>query len=558
MKKRVEYITSKHNGKTYRYPYLVSSYRDENGVPQRKIITKLSSLPEHAIEALRVSLKNQGEKENSNQKVDIDAINFSRSQPFGAYWAVSQLMQQTGVTKALEVLKPEHQAAIQTSIVDRVINPKPYSKNALARYFHKSILQEFTQARPSEGDWYKALEQLYENQQIIEKKLYRESVNQIYLYDITSSYFEGERCPLSSLGYNRDEKKGKMQIVVGLITNEAGMPISVKVFEGNTTDQTTVMEQVRNLKESFGIEELIFVGDRGMITGKRIEELEEETFNWCSYISAINRSDILKLAEKQDHPLQVGLFDNNELIEVKHQGRRYVLCRNPQKAEESALTREKLLENTEEKLAGIANSVKHGRLKHPEKIAKRLHRWLNKWNMAKFFEVDYDYGQFSYRINEAELARQKQLDGCYVIVSDVDENVLDKNELHAKYKDLKFVESAFRSMKTADLFIRPIRHWNPLRVKGHVFMCMLAYRTIWFARQRLAPVLQEEDTLDQEVFGLREVWDELNNITVGIMTVEGIQLKQFSDQTSTQVKLLRHLKTPIGKKAEKFLENMTL
>lgn len=551
MKMRVEDIKRPYKDKVYSYPFLVGSYRDENGNPRRKIIQKLSHLPQHAVDALRISLRSAGEVKT----IPTDTIKYWDSQPFGDTWAVWSIMEQTGILAALERLPEHHQSPIIASVVDRVINPKPYSKRALRDAFEDSSLKRLLgkRERICLSEWYNALDSLYEHQMEIQKDMFTGDTKRIYLYDITSSYFEGTCCPLAEWGYDRDGKKGKMIIVVGLLTTSEGRPIAIRVFPGNTNDQTTVMDQIKELQKDFGIKEMVFVGDRGMLTSKRIAELESGDFEWVKYISGLKRQEMMGLAEDEEHPIQLGLFDHNNLAEVIHDGKRYILCHNPLKKPQDEKVRLRLLEKTEEKLNSIKSNVESNRLKKKDKIARRLYRWINKWGMERFFLFDYGDGYFSFSRNEEEIERYSMLDGCYVIVSNLDSSQMDTRSIHEKYKDLKYVENAFRSMKVSDLFLRPIRHWSETRVRGHVFMCMLAYLVVWEAKIRLQSILtREPDTRECEGNSLREIWDTLKKVTIGRIKIADIVDEQISHLTRDQRKILKLLDASITKKAIQF------
>lgn len=547
MKLRVDYIKRPYKGKVYSYPFLVSSYRDKNGMPNRKVIQKLSHLPKHAVEALRIALTSGEEVES----VPIDSIKYQSSLPFGDTWAVLSIMNQMGIIKALKRLPKKHQAPVIASIIDRVINPKPYSKRVLFEMFETSCLKRLlgTKERISLSEWYNSLDSIYSHQMDIQKEIFKSDTKRIYLYDITSSYFEGTCCPLACWGYDRDGKKGKMIVVIGLLTTSEGRPIAVRVFPGNTSDQTTVIDQIKEIRSEFGIEEMVFVGDRGMITSKRISELESDDFDWVKYITALKREEMMQLVENNKHPIQLGFFDHTRLVEVAHNGKRYILCHNPLRKEEDSAVRLRLLEKTEEKLLSIENNVKAGRLKKRNKIARRLYRWFNKWNMERFFIVKYDEGFFEFSRNDDEIERYSVLDGCYVITSNVPEQQMDTESIHQKYKDLKYVENAFRSMKVSDIFIRPFRHWDEIRVRGHVFICMLAYLVVWEVRNRLRPILKR-DTQARKCDGgsLREVWDVLKQITIGWIKIGDKMSEQISFLNKKQREIIKLLKTPISKK----------
>lgn len=556
---RVEDIKRPYKDKVYTYPFIVSSYRDKNGRPCKKTIQKLSHLPEHAVESLRIALNSEGK----DKVVSLNSIQYENSLPFGDTWGVWSIMEQLGIVKALQRLPEHHQIPIYASIIDRVTNPKPYSKRVLWDAFETSSLKRIRglDHRICLSEWYDALDSLYTHQMAIQKDLFSGDTNRMFLYDITSSYFEGTCCPLAEWGYDRDGKKGKKIIVIGLLTNSDGRPLAIRVFKGNTSDQTTVIEQIKELKEEFGIQEVVFVGDRGMITSKRISELESEDFDWVKYITALKRQDMMRLVQEADHPIQLSLFDHTKLVEVTYNRKRYILCHNPLRTEQDKTTRLRLLEKTEEKLLSIENNVKTGRLKKKDKIARKLYRWINKWNMERFFTVEYGEGVFQFSRDKEEIERYSVLDGCYVVTSNVDKQQMDTQEIHKKYKDLKYVENAFRSMKVSDLFLRPIRHWNETRVRGHVFMCMLAYLVIWEVRNRLSPILQRNlITRECEGDSLREVWDCIKQITIGRIKIADVEFEQIGNLTKRQLKILKLLRTPITQKSKNLCryENMKL
>jgi transposase len=435
-------------------------------------------------------------------------------------------------------LSLKHFIAVMAIIVERIIAPKPLSVMALQRLYEKEassfLLNE--KKAPSLKTWYGALSALEGKREEILKALYsrNHTPGKLYLYDITSSYFEGTTCPLAEYGYNRDGKKGKMQVVIGIISDERGCPIWVDVFKGNTADQTTVKGQLINLKEKLGLEEFIFVGDRGMVTHARIAELEKEGW-WesFSYITALTREEMMKAVETQDHPVQLDLFDHHQLVEVEKDGTRYVLCHNPERKEKDRQTRERLLHLTEEKLECIRRNVAAGRIKKKDVIAHRLYRWSNRWGMERFFEVTYDEGKFAYTRKEEEITRYERLDGCYVIRSNAAQWRETTEELRNHYKDLKYVEQAFRTMKTTDIQTRPIRHFNEPNVRGHIFACFLAYRAIWELRRRLSSILTRDPETNQcEAGSLADIWRELGTVSVAKLEARGkvyTKLSQIND-----------------------------
>jgi len=552
MKMRVAYIPRPHKNKTYRYPFIVQSYRNDAGKPSTRTIMNLSALPEHVVRAIDAALRN-GETADSAKSMEVS---FEGSVDFGHVWGVWRLMEQLGIAALLDLLPRQHRHAVAAMIVDRVVNPMPFSKRALCDDFSGSPLARIlgTPATGALNDWYEALESLLANQPAIEKALFPGGDGRIFLYDITSSYFEGTHCPLAAFGYNRDGKKGKMQIVIGLLCDSEGRPVSAQVFEGNTADQSVVMSQVDALRDKFGVREIVFVGDRGMITSKRIEELGGKNYEWARYITAIRRSDMMEMVEDETHPIQIGLFDEKNLVEVREGNTRHILCHNPMRKERDAAVRLRLIEKTEEKLASIETNVREGRLKKKEKIEKRLWRWINRWGMERFFTVEADEGRFSWRRNEEQIERYGRLDGCYVITTNIKPENMQTAEVVARYKSLQKVEKAFRSMKTTDLFVRPIRHWNAGRVKGHVFVCMLAYMVTWEARRCLSEFLKR-DPLTRECEGgsLREIWKTLSGVKIGVLKIGTKSVEQLNPLTTTQKQLLKSLGASLNKKEQERL-----
>jgi len=511
MKLRVQKFKKMQNGKTYFYPWIGYSYRNERGTPTFKRMVSLANLPDKEVEAIKAVLSIEGKVTDNIFKVSfLDAL------PIGPEFAAFRLAEELGITKALECLPEKDAKLISAMILNRVVEPFPMSKKALFENLPGSGLERILELETGNiklEDMYFALDKLQPCKNNIEKFLfdYRKINNsQMFLYDITSSYFEGNSCPLEAFGYNRDGKKGKKQIVIGLLTDDSGCPISVEVFAGNTSDQTTVMERIDSMRERFGIDEMVFIGDRGMLTKARRNDLQSEDYEKVKYISALSRSEFTKFLDDDDHPLQLSLFDRQSLVEVEKDGIRYVLSFNPELENESRETRKRLIEKTAEKLEDIKKSVTSGRLKDRDKIAKRLYCWQNKWGAGRFFKVDYNEGEFEYKLDEEIVEDYAKIDGFYVLTSDVIE--LSTEEVRTKYKSLQMVEQAFRTMKTTDLFMRPIRHWNAERVRAHVFVCMLSYMVIWKARQVFAEFLQPDEELR---VSLRTIWKKLEKVQIG-------------------------------------------
>jgi transposase len=480
---------------------------------------------------------------------DTSSVEFLSAQGIGGFWAAYCIADQLGIIREIGRLEEKYQFPILCMVLDRVVQPIPHSKLSLWESLAGSALEQVLAPDGKEielHDVYDSLEALYANQTEIQKSLYkeRETTDCMYLYDITSSYFEGTGCSLAKYGYNRDGKNGKLQIVIGLLTDSQGRPLAIKVFEGNTTDQATVMGQIDKMRKDFGIKEMIFIGDRGMVTRARREDLSAKEYAAVRYVSALKRQEFMRFVDDQDHPLQLSLFDREGLVEVEHEGVRYVLSFNPEKELEDRQTRLRLIEKTQKKLEMIQRNVKSGRLKQEKAIARKFHTWANKWNMERFFVCNYSNGVFVFRRDEERIKSFEAVDGFYVITSDVPSNTLDTAEVKARYKSLSQVEQAFRTMKTTDLFIRPIRHWNPDRVRGHVFVCMLSYLVIWKARQLFTDFISKEPVDEvapqqEDCHSLRVLWERLNqDVQIAQIRINSKVHKQLNPLNSKTKKIL--------------------
>jgi transposase len=312
---------------------------------------------------------------------------------------------------------------------------------------------------------------------------------------LTSTYFEGRHCPLAKLGHSRDDKSGKLQIVFGLLTNAAGCPVAVEVFDGNTGDPKTDAAQVKKLRERFHLSDVVLVGDRGMLTSARIRE-DLQASPGIQWISALRAGQIQKLATSGH--LQMSLFDKTDLVEIAHPdfpGERLIACFNPLLAEERARKRPELLAATEKQLDKIVAATKRSKrpLRGKQNIALRAGKVLFRYKMGKHFQLHIEDDGFRYERKTANIEREQNLDGIYVIRTSVAKEVLSSQQAVASYKSLSGVERAFRSLKTVDLHVRPIHHRLANRVRAHVLLCMLAYYVEWHMRQRLAPMLFDDD-----------------------------------------------------------------
>ena len=379
---------------------------------------------------------------------------------------------------------------------------EPTSKLATARGLGQeaplsALVEDLDLSKVNESQLYAALDWLYVHQGAIEKRLASRHLQDgsLVLYDVSSTYFEGRRCPLAQLGYSRDGKKGTLQIVFGLLCNSAGCPVAVEVFTGNTADPKTLTPQVEKVRQKFGLSRIIFVGDRGMLTSARLREDFHgvEGFGW---VSALRTTEIQKLVAGAG--FQFSLFDQRDFGEVhspEFPGERLIACRNPLLQQERARKREELLQATERELQPIVEATQRqkNRLRGKDQIALRVGKIIDRFKMGKHFIIEVTETSFSFRRDLDRIATEAALDGIYVIRTNVPASELSAEDAVRSYKRLSVVERAFRSCKTVDLHIRPIYHQLPERVRAHVFLCMLAYYVEWHMRQKLAPMLFEDD-----------------------------------------------------------------
>jgi transposase len=350
-------------------------------------------------------------------------------------------------------------------------------------------------ARVDEVELYRALDWLGARQSAIETALARRHLTDgaLVLYDVSSSWLEGRCCELARFGHSRDGKKGKLQIVYGLLCAADGCPVAVEVFEGNTADPMTLAAQIDKLKRRFGLARVVLVGDRGMITSARIrDELKPAGLDW---ITALRAPQIRALLDTG--ALQLSLFDERDLAEItapEFPDERLVVCKNPLLADERARKREDLLQATETALAKLTDQIARGTgPKGQDKIARAVGRIENRYKLAKLFDITVADDDFSFARNPARIAAEARLDGFYVIRTSVEDKALAGDRVVAAYKDLARVERAFRSLKTVDLHLRPIHHWLVPRVRAHVFLCMLACHVEWHMRERLKPILFDDE-----------------------------------------------------------------
>jgi len=461
---------------------LRESYREGSKV-RKRTLANLSSLSSAQIEAIRAVLAGQAVQPSAQ------ALEITTSRAHGHVHAVTLAMQRLGLASLLGAKPSRERELVLAMVAARIVAPSP--KLATTRWWHTTTLAEdFGVAEADEDDLYAAMDWLLARQDAIQKKLAVRHFSEggLVLYDLSSSYFEGTTCPLAKLGHNRDGKKGLLQVNYGLLTDARGCPVAVSVHEGNVADSATLMPEVQRLREQFGIEQLVMVGDRGMIGHKAIAELRE--MDGIGWITALKSASIRALVEQGQ--LQLGLFDEHNLMEItspEYPGERLVACRNPQLAKLRAHKREALLAATENKLQPIKDRVDAGKLSGADAIGLRVGKLINQYKVAKHFELDIGEHSFSFARKHAAIAAEAALDGIYIIRTSVAAQRMDAADCVRNYKALANVERAFRSLKTVDLKVRPIHHRLADRVRAHILLCMLAYYVEWHMREAWAPLM---------------------------------------------------------------------
>jgi transposase len=477
---------------------LRESYREGARVRNRTL-TNLSHWPAARIEALRALLR--GEAVAAGALPLEQSFEIHRSLPHGHVAAVLGTLRRLGLDRLLEAKAGGHRERVLAMLVARVLAPhsKLATARGLARATQASTLGELLKlgAQVDEDDLYEAMDWLLARQGELETALAKRHLGEgsLVLYDVSSTYFEGRCCPLARLGHSRDGKRDRLQIVFGLLTNAEGCPVAVEVFEGNTGDPKTLGTQITKLRARFGLQRIVLVGDRGMITDARIDE-ELAPLEGLDWITALRAPAIAALVAAGN--LQLSLFDRRDLAEIsspEFPGERLIVCKNPLLAEERSRKREELLQATERSLEQIAAATRRSKraLRGKEHIALRVGKVLDRYKVGKHFRLTIGETRFAYARDAAAIAREAALDGIYVIRTSVAPSALSAEQAVRSYKRLAEVERAFRSLKSVDLHIRPIFHHKAERVRAHVFLCMLAFYVEWHMRERLKALLFDEE-----------------------------------------------------------------
>jgi transposase len=479
---------------------LRESYREGKSV-RKRTLANLTRWPVHVVEALQAALQGK------TQFFQLDgSFQIKRSLPHGHVAAVVGMIRKLKLESLLDSKNSIQRTLCIAMIAARILNPcskLATSRGLRAETMTNSLAEILELEVISEKQLYKAMDWLLQRKTRIEHKLTcRHLKNKdVVLYDVTSSYYEGHTCILAHFGHSRDRKRGKKQIVFGLLCTSEGCPLAVEVFNGNTGDPKTLAPQIQKMRDDYGFKKLIWVGDRGLLTNARIRE-ELKTSVGCDWITSLTSVHIRQLVANGS--LDISKFDELtdifEFSDETYPGERLIACYNPLLREERSRKREELLQTTEQELEKIAAATQrtNRKLKGKEKIGERVGKVIHRFKMSKHFEWQVDEQGFHYSRKQEQIEKEANLDGIYVVRTNVSAQQYDMKTVVRLYKSLSTVERAFRNIKTVDLHIRPFYHRLTGRIRAHIFLCMLAYYVEWHMRRVLAPILFEDDAPEQK------------------------------------------------------------
>lgn len=506
---------------------LRESYR-ENGKVKNRTLANLSSLPLEQIELIGRALKGE-------RLVSLDnAFRITKSRPHGHVKAVLQMINHLGLPQLIASRRSRERGLILALIVQRILHPS--SKLAATRLWKDSTLAEDLQVEEADvEEVYRAMDWLLARQRRIENKLARRHLaegNRV-MYDVSSSSYTGSTCLLACFGYNRDGRRDLLCIVYGVMTDVAGRPLTVDVYPGNTADPNTVPDQIDKLKTRFGLQRVVVVGDRGMLTQTQINTLRQRP--GIGWLSALRSEGIRKLIKRG--LVQRSLFDEQNLAEIKSPdfpGERLVACYNPILHDRRRQKRETLLTETEARFQRIAAEVAR-RTKKPlsqDEIGVKVGRVSNKYKVGKHFELLIEDNHFSWQRKQQQIDQEADLDGIYVVRTSEPKKRLSADDAVRNYKQLADVEQAFRSLKGLDLLVRPIHHHLDDRVRAHIFVCLLAYYVQWHLKRAWRPLLFADDQLEvhraeRDPVASAKPAAELQEKKVSRVTPEGHELQSF-------------------------------
>ena len=536
---------------------LRSSFR-KDGKVVHKSFGRVTGLSLDQLKIVQAAFRGQAVPVDSPQ-----ALSTSHSREFGACAALLALANDLDQPRILGKPDDANTRCLLAMIIGKLVYSG--SKLSLVNLFNDTCLWELcgVTARGERPDvdlcCYQPLDDLLQRQSAIQKKLARRHLQNgaLVLYDITSIYLEGEysESEIVAFGYPKaDGKRGCPQVVIGLICNAEGCPVGIEVFAGNTKDETTVPEKIAQIREDFGIQEIIFVGDRGMITQANYDKVKD-TKGLCT-ITALTHPQILKLIDEKH--IEPELFDETKIVEIIDPGesrRRLCLCRNPQTELKEASTRQALLEQTRKALDKIALGTTR-KSASAEQVGERVGKVLNRYKMGKFvdwnlIDIEVVKGKpaksMEWAFDQAAIERESLIDGCYIVASDVSQERLDSEQTVAAYKSLTRVEQAFRNLKTVQIDLRPVYHHRDGRIKAHVFLCMLSYYIQWHMKQRLEALFASDGTHENRRWTFEGVLHRLSSLRKSRATMAGVEFDHIDTPDAEQSEILRHLGVRLAK-----------
>ena len=531
MKKQPPYHLEIQRHRKNCYGVIRTSYREEGKV-MHTVHGRLKGLSYEHLKLIQAAFR--------GDVIPKKDFKVKKSKEYGASRAILQLAKNLELDKAIYSRTSEQWVQdCLAMIAGRLIYAG--SKLSLSNIWRDSTLWELCGV-PGDVDvdehCYSVMDRLLERQEAIQKKLAKKHFKNasLILYDITSTYLEGKYndSDLVKFGYNRDKKRGKKQIVIGLLCNSEGCPVAVELFAGNTQDAQTVEDKIQEILNKYEIKDVIFVGDRGMITHANYEKLKDK--EGLSIISALTHAELTNLLTRD--VIQLNLFDNKNIVEIidpEDKRIRYCLCKNLETAKRETNTRQALLDKTKNELDKIAQSKRQAT---NEKIGERIGKILAKTKMGKFVNYKVVNGKLEWSFDEEKIAKEKQIDGCYIITTNVSQELMQKQEVVASYKKLTFVEQAFRNLKTVKLEMRPVYHKTDDRIRAHIFLCMLSYYLQWHMNQRLKPIFEEDQKGKNSQWTFESIIERLKSIRKEQIYVEEINCYVISEPEKDQQRIL--------------------
>jgi len=516
----------------YRRHLLRRSYRDDQGRPRKETLANLSALPDEAITAIRTILA------GGTVVATEDSFEVQRSIPHGNVAAAHAMATKLGIQQLLGP-KCRQRDLAYALILSRVV--RPASKLSTALWWNDTTLgEDLDVANASTDEVYAAMDWLLARQDAVEAQLAKRHLRPggIAMFDLSSSWVEGRCCELAAFGHSRDNTRGTEQIEYGLLTDPEGRPVAIRVFPGNTSDSESFKAAITIVRDTFDLNTLIMVGDRGMLTQTRIKDLR--ALDGMDWITALRAPSIAKLAA-EDGPLQRSLFDTQHFAEVSHPdypGERLICCRNPALADQRARKRESLLAATEHELNKIVARVDKGNLTGSDDIGVAVGKVFNKYKVGKHIIYDITDTTLTYRRNADKIQTEANLDGIYVIRTSVTQATMNTPQVITTYKNLKYVEADFAIIKIDDLDLRPIFHYLANRVRAHVLICMLAAYLVWHLRKALAPLTFTDENIPERTDPVAPATrsPQAKNKDKNKQTSDGLPVRSFQD-------LLDHLGT---------------